>query len=136
MSSRKKVRKFRTETGKTFPKSSGKIVVSEDDNFRSVIAKSLRIGFGGNHTAAKSLMAITGAGERTVKNWLEGKNAPNGENLVELVRHSDEVLEAFLLMAGRDEILAMEKLMNARDTLFQMIELIDELMALDLDEDQ
>lgn len=76
-------------------------------------------------------MRITGAGERTVKNWLEGKNAPSGENLVALTHHSDEVLEAFLLMAGRDEILAMKKLINARDTLVQMIGLIDELVTPD-----
>ena len=53
---------------------------------------------------------------------------------MELVRHSDGVLEALLLMAGRDEILAMKMLMNARDTLVQMIELIDELVTSDLDE--
>ena len=78
MSFRKKGRKFRTESGKTFPNSSGRVVVSEDDNFTSVIAKSLHAGFGDNRAATKSLMRITGAGERTVKNWLEGKNAPNG----------------------------------------------------------
>jgi hypothetical protein len=136
MSFRNKVRKFQTETGKTFPKSSGKIVASEDDDFTSVIAETLRDAFGRNRAAAKSLMRITGAGERTVKNWLEGKNAPSGKNLVELVRHSDGVLEALLLMAGRDKILAMKKLMNARDTLVQMIELIDELVTSDLDEAQ
>lgn len=131
MSFRKKVRKLRTENGKTFPKSSGKLVVSEGDDFTSVIAEVLRDAFGGNGAAAKSLMRITGAGERTVKNWLEGKNAPSGGNLVALVRHSDEALEAFLLLAGRHEILAMKKLLNARDTLVQMIALIDELVASD-----
>lgn len=129
MSFRKKVRKFRSETGKTFPKFSGKIEITEDDTFTSVIAKTLRDAFGGNRGAVKSLMRITGVGERTVKNWLEGKNAPNGENLIELVYHSDEVLEAFLLMAGHHEIMAMRKLINARDTLVQMIKLIDELVT-------
>lgn len=131
MSFRKKVRKVRTENGKTFPKSSDKIMAGDEDDFTSVIAETLRDAFGGNGAAAKSLMRITGAGERTVKNWLEGKNAPSGENLVELVRHSDEVMEAFLLLAGRHEILGMKKLINARDTLIQMIELIDELIASD-----
>ena len=79
-------------------------------------------------------MRITGAGERTVKNLLEGKNAPNGANLVELVRHSDEVLEGFLLLAGRKEILTLKKLVDARDKLVQIIELIDALVASDLDE--
>jgi hypothetical protein len=74
-------------------------------------------------------MAYTGAGERTVKNWFEGKNGPNGENLVGLVRHSDEVLEAFLLMAGREDILAGKLLVDARDKLVDMLEIIDQLQA-------
>ena len=134
MSFRKKGRKFRTESGKTFPNSSGIVVVSEDDNFTSVIAKSLHAGYGNNRAATKSLMRITGAGERTVKNWLEGKNAPNGAHLVELVRHSDEVLEGFLLLAGREEMLTLKKLVDARDRLVQIVDLIDDLVASELSE--
>ena len=134
MSFPKKGRKFRVNFGKTFPKSSDGVLVSEDDDFKSVIAASLQIGFGNSPAARKSLMRITAAGERTVKNWLEGKNAPNGANLVELVRHSDEVLETFLMLAGREEILTMKKVMDARDKLVQIIELIDALVVSDLDE--
>jgi hypothetical protein len=79
--------------------------------------------------SVKTVMAYTGAGERTVKNWFEGKNGPNGENLVELVRHSDEVLEAFLWMADREDILAGKLLVDARDELVEMLEIIDELLA-------
>lgn len=131
MSFRKKGRKFRTKTGKTFPISSGKISASEAEDFKSIIADTLRDAFGEKSAAMKSLMRITSANERTVKNWLQGKNAPNGENLVELVRHSDDVLEAFLWMSQRHEILAMKMLMNARDTLNEMIELVDELIGLE-----
>jgi hypothetical protein len=74
-------------------------------------------------------MAYTGAGERAVKNWFEGKNGPNGENLVMLVRHSDEVLEALLSMAGREDILAGKLLVDARDRLVEMLEIIEELQA-------
>ena len=74
-------------------------------------------------------MGYTGAGERAVKNWFGGKNGPNGENLVELVRHSDEVLEALLLMAGREDILAGKLLVDARDKLVEMLEIIDQLHA-------
>jgi hypothetical protein len=131
MSFRKKVRNFRTKTGKTFPEYSGKIVIAKDDTFKSVISKTLRDAYGGNGDAVKSLMRITDAGERTVKNWLEGKNAPNGENLIELACHSDEVLEAFLLMTDHREILTMKKLINARDTLVEIINLVDELVPPD-----
>ncbi|MDA0703460.1 MAG: hypothetical protein O3A96_09545 [Proteobacteria bacterium] len=76
-------------------------------------------------------MGYTGAGERTVKNWFEAKNGPNGENLVELMRHSDEVLEALLSMAGREDILAGKLLIDARDKLVEMLEIIDQLQASD-----
>lgn len=134
MSFRKKVRKLRTETGKSFSKSSGKIIASEYDDYTSAITETLRHGFGENRGAAKSLMRITGAGERTVKNWLEGKNAPSGENLIELIRHSDEVLEAILLITGRHEILTMKMVLSVRDELVQMVMLIDDLVPPDVDD--
>jgi hypothetical protein len=45
------------------------------------------------------------------------------------VRHSDEVLEALLLMAGREDILAGKLLVDARENLVEMIEIIDQLHA-------
>ncbi len=102
MSFRKKGRKFRPISGKTFPKSSGRIAAASGYEFAAVIAETLRGANGGTRMSVKTVMGYTRAGERTVKNWFEGKNGPNGANLVELVRHSDEVLEALLLMAGRE----------------------------------
>jgi len=129
MSFRKKGRKFRTVSGKTFRKSSGRIAASDGYEFAAVIAETLRETFGGTRMSVKTVMAYTGAGERTVKNWFEGKNGPNGENLVELVRHSDEVLEALLLMAGREDILAGKLLIDTRDKLVEMLEIISQLQA-------
>ena len=129
MSFRKKGRKFRPFSGKTFPRSSGTVAASDGYEFTAVIAETLRETFGGSRRSVKTVMGYTGAGERTVKNWFEGKNGPNGENLVELVRHSDEVLEALLLMAGRKNILAGKLLVDARDTLVEMLEIIDQLQA-------
>ena len=129
MSFRKKGRKFRTVSGKSFPKPSGNVAESDGYQFAAVIAETLRETFGGTRMSVKLVMAHTGAGERTVKNWFQGKNGPNGKNLVELVRHSDEVLEAFLLMAGREDILAGKRLVIARDKLVEMLEIIDQLQA-------
>ncbi len=129
MSFRKKVRKFRPVSGKSFLRSSGKIAASDGYEFAAVIAETLRETVGGTRMSVKTVMAYTGAGERTVKNWFEAKNGPNGENLVELVRHSDEVLEALLLMAGREDILAGKLLVDARDRLVEMLEIIDQLQA-------
>ncbi len=126
MSFRKKGRKFRPVSGKTFPSSSGTVPESEVYDFTAVIAETLRHAFGGTARSVKTVMGYTGAGERTVKNWFEGKNGPNGENLVELMRHSDEVLEALLLMAGREDILAGKLLADARDKLVEMLEIMDQ----------
>ena len=72
-------------------------------------------------------MAYTNASDRTVKNWFQCKNGPNGENLVDLMRYSDEVLEAVLWMAGREDILAAKMLVDARERLVEMLNIIDQL---------
>jgi hypothetical protein len=132
MSFRKKGRKFRPVSGKTFRKPSARAAAIDEYDFTAAIAETLRNAFGGSHMAIKTVMAYTGAGERTVKNWFEAKNGPNGENLIELVRHSDEILEAFLLMAGREEILTAKMLVDARSILVEMLETIDRLQASNL----
>ena len=108
MSFLKKGRNFRTESGKTFPKHAAspkhaaRIREADEQDYVITIAVTLHEAYGGTGRAIKTVMAYTGAGERTVKNWFEGKNGPNGENLVALLRHSDQVLEAVLTIAGRD----------------------------------
>ncbi len=136
MSFRKKGRKVRPVSGRTFPRSSGTVEKSDGYDYTAVIAETLREAFGRTGRSVKTVMAYTGAGERAVKNWFEGKNGPNGENLVMLVRHSDEVLEALLLMAGREDILTGKFLVDARDRLAEMLEIIDELQTVDPDRDQ
>ena len=126
MSFHKKGRKFRTVSGKTFPKSADKLEQTGGDGFRSVIAETLHEAFGGTRMSVKAVMAHTGASERTVKNWFQGKNGPNGENLVELMRCSDEVLEVVLWMAGREDILAGKMLVDAREKLVEMLNIIDQ----------
>jgi len=129
MSFRKKGRKFRPVSGKTFHRSSVTIKGSDGYDFAAVISETLRETFSGSGRSIKTVMAYTGAGERTVKNWFAGKNAPNGENLVMLMRHSDEVLEALLLMAGRKDILTAKLLIDARGKLAEIVKIIDEVQA-------
>lgn len=129
MSFRKKGQKFRPVSGKAFPRSSGSVEKSDGCDFAAVISETLRETFGGSGRSIKTVMAYTGARERTVKNWFEGKNAPNGENLVMLVRHSDEVLEALLLMSGREDILTAKLLIDAREGLTEILKLIDEALT-------
>jgi hypothetical protein len=110
------------KTGKTFP--AGENVAP----YAAAIAHALDRELGDTHRAVKIAMRWTGAGERTVKNWFAGTNGPNGEHLLALVRHSDEVLEVFLRLSRREEILVAKKLLEGRDKLAQMLELIQTLM--------
>ena len=93
------------------------------------VAYALKSQLGTTHRAVKIIMRWTGAGERTVKNWLAGVSGPNGQHLVELIRNSDEVLDVLLLMAGRHQIVAAKKLVEARNKLAEIIQQVDELMG-------
>jgi hypothetical protein len=92
------------------------------------IAYALRNQLGTTHQAVKIVMRWTGAGERTVKNWLTGVSGPSGQHLVDLIRHSDDVLEILLLLAGRQKITATMKLADLRKKLAGMVQHVDELM--------
>ena len=127
MSFQKAGRNLRPDSDKTFPKSSDKIEALVNITFVTEISDALHRAFGGSGKSIKTVMKYTGAGERTVKNWFEAKNGPNGENLIKLVHHSDEILEKLLLLAGRDDVLAGKLLVDARDKLVEMIEIIDYL---------
>jgi hypothetical protein len=93
------------------------------------IAYALRNELGTTHQATKIVMGWTGAGERTVKNWLAGNSGPNGQHLVDLIRHSDRVLEVLLVLAGRQHIAAAQRLLDVRNKLAETVELVDTLMG-------
>ena len=117
MSLTKKDRRVRSISGITFP--SGR--------FADLIAGALRRQYGATHAAVKTVVALTGANERAVKNWFEAKNAPSGEFVVTLCRHSDEVLETFLLMAGRENHLKAKRIVDATTRLRELLALLDDL---------
>ena len=84
-------RKIRSESGNSFPQG----------RFASEIAGALHRQCDGLPGGTEMVVRLTGANERTVRNWFEAKNGPSGELLVALCRHSDEVLETVLRLAGR-----------------------------------
>jgi len=129
MSFRNNGRKLRPEFGKLLSNSAAKLAAAEDFDFTAVIAETLRETFGGTAVSVKTVMGYTGAGERAVRNWFEGKNGPNGSNLAKLARNSDEVLEVFLLMADRHDIMTAKALIDARDVLVEMLRLVEQLQA-------
>lgn len=97
--------------------------------YTRAIAYALKCELGSTHQAVKIVMGWTGAGERTVKNWFAGISGPSGQHIVELIRHSDSVLAALLMLAGREEAIAMQALVDARNKLADTVERIDTLMG-------
>ena len=49
--------------------------------YSQAVAYALKCELGTTHQAAKIVMGWTGAGERTVKNWLAGVSGPSGDHL-------------------------------------------------------
>jgi hypothetical protein len=113
--------------GKNFPSRSR--AARQGPNYVAVVAACLRKELGDTHQAVKTVMKWTGANERTVKNWLGGRYGPNGEHLIRLFRHSDEVLDALLRLAGREEVIATKKLVTMREVLAQVLVRIDLLVG-------
>ncbi len=93
------------------------------------MAYALKCEVGTTHQAAKTLMGWTGAGERTVKYWLRGSRGPSGQHLVDLMRHSDYVLEVMLVLAARQQIAGAQKLIGVRNKLAETVEQIDALIG-------
>jgi hypothetical protein len=115
MSLTKKDRIIRSVSGITFP----------PGGFASAIAAALRREYGGTHASVKTVVSLTGANERAVKNWFDAKNAPSAEFLVALSRHSGEVFETFLLMAGRVEHVKARRIADATSKLREILVLLD-----------
>ncbi len=126
MSPTKRHRKIQSVPGRNLPPggAGGRIGAS---GFATAIAAALRREYGGTRTAIKTIVALTGANERAVKNWFGGLNGPSGEFLIALCRHSDQVLETVLLLAGRDQLVTAKKFADAKDTLRRMIVMLDDM---------
>ena len=119
MSLTKKDRIIRSVSGITVP--SGRLA--------DAIASALHREYGATHPAIKTVVELTGANERAVKNWFDAKNAPSGESLVALCRHSDTVLETFLVMAGREEQVKAKKIVDATKKFRELLKLLDDLQS-------
>ncbi len=93
------------------------------------VAYALKCELGSTHQAVKIIRRWTGAGERTVKNWLAGVSGPSGQHLVDLIRHSDDVLAVMLILAGRQQVVAAQRLLDVRNKLAGTVEQVDTLLA-------
>ena len=123
MSLPKKDRKFQSGPGKAFPDTS-------NHGFAEVIANALHRDFGNTRGAVKIVAASTNSNQRAVKNWFLALNGPTGRHLVDLMRNSDQVLEAVLFMCGREELVINNRLLDARRILIKMLNLIGDLQQI------
>lgn len=110
--------------GKFFPKESSHDGGNDEHSgvaFGIAIATALRGSLGETRAGVKTVVAWTGANEKTVKNWFSGKYGPSGVHLVALARHSDEVLGVMLTMAGRKEFIVAAKLAAAEQAIYDLL---------------
>jgi len=121
MSFSEKDRKVQPGDGKKFPS------LMVDGSFAQCVAEALRTEFGSVPSALKTVAHLTRSNERAVRNWFEGKNGPNGENLVILMQHSDAVLKAVLGMARRQDLVVAVGLASLRRQLVDTVAAIDGL---------
>jgi hypothetical protein len=108
------------------------IVLPNGENlgpYSRAIAYALKCELGSTHQAVKIIRRWTGAGERTVKNWLTGVSGPSGQHLVQLIRHSDDVLTVMLILAGRRQVVAAQWLVDVRNKFAEAVEQVDALMG-------
>jgi hypothetical protein len=85
-------------SGKNLPVAEAAAITRQ---YASVVALALKQEVGNSRRSVKTLMRWTGAGERTVKNWLCAVRGPSGPHLVALVGHSSSVHVALLALSGR-----------------------------------
>jgi hypothetical protein len=121
MSFPKNDRNFRSESGKTFHVES----VVDGPPFIDAIAAAMLVEWGQAPSALKEIGRITHTNERTVRNWVDGRNGPSGENLVALMRHSDEVLTTVLDLSGRHDLVPASSIMRLRPALVRAVNAID-----------
>lgn len=126
MSPTKKDRNLRSISGRSFrvPLEDGRLGAN---GYALAIASALHKEYGGTHAAVKTVVENTGANARAVKNWFDAKNGPSGELLIALCRHSEEVLETVLQLAGRQELITAKQLVRAKEKLRDLLSYIDQL---------
>lgn len=120
MSFTKKDRMLQSKSGKTFPELSPS-VLSE------ALALALKEEFGAHASSVKTVARLTNSNERAVRNWFDGKNSPSADNLVVLMRHSDQILRTVLELADRRDLVLALGLTGLRAQLVDVISAIDEM---------
>lgn len=99
--------------------------------YAAVISAALHDELGSTHRAVKSIGRWTGAGERTIVNWLAADHGPSGPHLMKLAQHSDAVLRAILVMSEREQVMVDLDIVHARAELALALASIDRFLGRD-----
>lgn len=119
--------------GEELPKKGGELPSvqtrhEQAQEFSRAIADALREELA-RGASIKTVMAWTGAGERTVKEWLAGSNAPRAFQLECLIRSSELVYERIMIRTGRRSVVNREGLEALRGQLTGLVVAIDAALA-------
>jgi hypothetical protein len=93
--------------------------------FAALVAVTLRQAIGANPSAIKVVARWACAGERTVKNWFSGRGEPSRDHFLELMRHSPDLLDAFLIAAGKSDRIAASSVRATRIALIAALHTLD-----------
>lgn len=96
--------------------------------FTQAIADALQEEMG-RGASIKTIMAWTGAGERTVKGWLAGSYAPRAFQLECLLRSSETIYERIAIRTGRVPMVSRKRLEAVRGQLTGLAGAIDAVLA-------
>ena len=122
-----------TPTGEELP-NKGKELPSagsrraRDRDYAHAVADALKVDLA-RGVSIKTIMAWTGAGERTVKGWVSGSNGPSGQHLESLLRSSEPVYVRVMLRAGRRLAANRQSLEALRQQLAGATQAIDAVLV-------
>jgi hypothetical protein len=119
--------------GEELPKKGGKLPAQRTrqkhaQEFTKAISDALKEELA-RGSSIKTIMSWTGAGERTVKEWLAGSNAPRAFQLESLFRSSEAVYQRIMLRTGRQPVVTRHKLEAVRGQLSGLAEALDAALA-------
>ncbi|MDC7812786.1 hypothetical protein [Sphingomonas koreensis] len=118
MSFTEKDRKLRSTPGNSFPELS-------PSTLSAALALALKTEFGALASSVKTVARLTNSNERAVRNWFDGKNSPSADNLVILMRHSDQIVRTVLELADRRDLVLAVGLSGLRAQLVDVLAAID-----------
>src|SRR6202007_2237408 len=124
MSFTKNDRNLQPRSGNAFPIGDDRQI---GPSFIQAITSALKTEFGGGPSGLKMAARFTGANERAVRNWFEGKNGPSGENLIIHIQHSDQDLNTVHSPAARRALGVAASLAGLRRQLVGAVAAIDDL---------